>query len=115
VRKNAPKTALFAPARFVEPCLATVVDRAPSGERWVHEIKHDGYRLMVRIELGKVQLLTRSGLDWTTRFPPVAEAAAALPVQNAYLDGEVVIEDERGHSDWPALHLCATKGRCPKA
>ena len=109
------KPSLLAPPPFIEPCLLTLVDRAPSGDRWVHEIKHDGYRLMVRVESGGVQLLTRSGLDWTSRFPWVAEAAAALPVENAYLDGEVVVADEQGRSDWPALHSCATKGRCRNA
>ena len=105
-----------APPEFVEPCLLTLVHKPPAGERWLHEIKHDGYRLMGRIDGGMVQLLTRSGLDWTDRFPRVAAAALTLPVQSAYLDGEVVVQDARGHSDWPALHSCATSGKhCPDA
>jgi bifunctional non-homologous end joining protein LigD len=62
--KGARKAAL---PRFVEPSLATLVGKAPSGSRWLHEIKFDGYRLQVRIEAGRVKLLTRSGLDWTAK------------------------------------------------
>jgi len=54
---------------FVEPCLATLKSQVPAGDKWVHEIKWDGYRLMIRIEGGEVRLLTRRGHDWTDRFP----------------------------------------------
>ena len=69
---------------FVEPSLATLVSKAPSGERWLHEIKFDGYRLQARIEAGRVKLLTRSGLDWTAKFgKDLAAAFKALPVATA--------------------------------
>src|SRR5690606_34389764 len=63
---------------FIKPCLATLVSHVPSGDQWVHEIKYDGYRLQVRIEDGVVQLLTRTGLDWTHRFAALQRAFAAL-------------------------------------
>ena len=75
--------------RWVEPQLAKLVEKAPSGPQWVHEIKFDGYRMAARIERGKVQLLTRSGLDWTERYPATAAAFAKLPVKTAYIDGEL--------------------------
>jgi bifunctional non-homologous end joining protein LigD len=77
---------------FVEPCLATLRANVPAGDRWVHEIKWDGYRLQVRIEDGKVAILTRRGHDWTDRFPAIRDAAKALPVRLALLDGEAVVE-----------------------
>ncbi|RWO03882.1 MAG: hypothetical protein EOS07_31850 [Mesorhizobium sp.] len=100
---------------YIEPCLPRQVAKAPSGPRWVHEIKHDGYRLAVRIDAGEVRLVTRRGLDWTKRFPLVVNAAGELDVRSAYLDGEVVIEGDDGIADWVALHACASAGRCPGA
>jgi bifunctional non-homologous end joining protein LigD len=72
---------------FITPELATLVDKAPGGEGWVHEIKLDGYRTAARIEQGQVRLLTRAGLDWTSRFRPIAAALSSLPITTAYLDG----------------------------
>jgi len=70
---------------FVPPCLATLSDKAPSGERWLHEIKFDGYRLQARIEGGKAKLLTRKGLDWTAKFGALAQAIGALGFGRAAL------------------------------
>ena len=64
--------------QFVEPCLATLAPAAPEGEEWLHEIKFDGYRLQARIVGGNVQLLTRTGLDWTQRFSDLAKALRGL-------------------------------------
>ena len=64
---------------FVAPCLATLADKAPQSDNWIHEIKFDGYRLQARLDNGKVKLLTRRGLDWTKKFPAIAEAIATLP------------------------------------
>jgi bifunctional non-homologous end joining protein LigD len=75
--------------RWVEPQLAKLVEKAPTGPQWVHEIKFDGFRMAARIERGQVQLLTRSGLDWTTKYPATAAAFAKLPVKTAYIDGEL--------------------------
>ena len=88
---------------WVAPQLATLVSGPPPGDDWVHEIKLDGYRILLRIERGRVMLLTRNRQDWTTRFPAVAEAAAALPVKEALLDGEIVVLDRAGVSSFQAL------------
>lgn len=85
------------------PALATLVSEPPEGEGWLHEIKLDGYRLLGRIEEGRARLLTRGGNDWTDRFPGIAEAAAALPCRDALLDGEAVVLDRKGISDFQAL------------
>ena len=63
---------------FIEPCLPSPADRPPSGPDWVHEIKHDGFRMMVRRDVAGVRLLTRNGHDWTDRYPLIAEAAGAF-------------------------------------
>jgi bifunctional non-homologous end joining protein LigD len=73
---------------FIEPCLPSPAERPPSGPGWVHEIKHDGFRMMVRRDGAGVRLLTRNGHDWTGRFPLIAEAAGALKVRSFLLDGE---------------------------
>ena len=97
------KTAIAAPfPDSIEPCLAALASEVPEGDRWLHEIKWDGYRLHLRVENGRVRLLTRRGLDWTHRFPPIAAAAAKLPVRTAYLDGEAIVE-HRGIADFGAL------------
>ena len=88
---------------WVAPQLATLVGAAPDGADWVHEIKLDGYRVLARIERGRVRLLTRNRQDWTERFPTVAEAAATLPVKEALLDGEIVALDRSGASSFQAL------------
>ena len=85
---------------WVAPQLATLVGAAPDGADWVHEIKLDGYRVLARIERGRVRLLTRNRQDWTERFPAVAEAAAKLPVKEALLDGEIVALDRSGVSSF---------------
>ena len=81
---------------FVEPALAKLVESAPSGTNWLHEIKLDGYRMQARIDGGEVQLLTRKGLDWTAKFKPVAKALKGLKLPSALLDGEIVVEDRLG-------------------
>jgi bifunctional non-homologous end joining protein LigD len=81
---------------FVEPALAKLVESAPKGSEWLHEIKFDGYRMQARIDGGEIQLLTRKGLDWTAKFKPVAKALQDLKIPSALLDGEIVVEDEAG-------------------
>jgi bifunctional non-homologous end joining protein LigD len=88
---------------FVPPELATLVATAPVGAEWLHELKYDGFRILCRVAGGRASLLTRSGQDWTSRFPTVAEAAARLPVTNAWLDGEVAIVMPDGRTSFQAL------------
>jgi bifunctional non-homologous end joining protein LigD len=96
---------------FVAPCLATLVEKAPDGERWKHELKFDGYRIQARLDRGKVKLLTRKGLDWRDRFPTVAAAVSKLPAETALIDGELVSEDQKGISRFSLLQQDLTDGR----
>jgi bifunctional non-homologous end joining protein LigD len=96
---------------FVAPELASPVDSPPAGAGWVHEIKFDGYRLMARIDRGRAKLLTRKGLDWTTRFPTLKKALEALPVVTAYLDGEMVVQTEQGAPSFAELQADLSAGR----
>lgn len=96
------------PEGFLPLQLCDSAAEAPAGEGWVHEIKLDGYRLQARIAGGKVVLFSRSGLDWTHRFPGTAAALRGLP--DAVLDGEVVATDAEGHPDFAALVAALEKG-----
>jgi bifunctional non-homologous end joining protein LigD len=77
------------PPAWIRPQLAALVTEAPSDDGWVHELKYDGYRLHARLDGGTARLLTRSGLDWTHKYPPIAASLAGLKLGNAYLDGEL--------------------------
>jgi bifunctional non-homologous end joining protein LigD len=92
-----------APAGFIEPCLPSPADKPPSGSNWIHEIKHDGYRLMARRDPVGIWLLTRRGNDWSARFPLVVEAVNHLKVRSCLIDGEVVCCDERGVARFDVL------------
>src|SRR5208282_543651 len=74
---------------WVKPQLTKLVDEPPEGPAWLHEIKFDGYRMHARLDRSAVRLLTRTGLDWTHKYPPIAAAIASLPARQAYLDGEL--------------------------
>jgi bifunctional non-homologous end joining protein LigD len=92
------------PVGFVEPCIPTVAHRPPSGPDWVHEIKHDGYRLIVQRDGRVVQLFTRRGHDWTERYPGIAATAAKLRAKSFTLDGEAAVSDAAGIALFEALH-----------
>jgi len=81
---------------FIEPCLPSAAERPPSGPDWVHEIKHDGFRLMARRDSVGIRLLTRNGHDWADRYPAIVEAVKALRARSCLLDGEAVVCDESG-------------------
>ncbi|WP_207291175.1 DNA ligase D [Pseudomonas sp. FW300-N2C3] len=97
----------------LKPELATLVESAPDGE-WLYEIKFDGYRVMARIENGDVRLLTRNGHDWTHKLPRQAEALAALGLESAWLDGEMVVANEQGVPDFQALQNAFEAGSSGK-
>jgi bifunctional non-homologous end joining protein LigD len=88
---------------FVPPSLASLHADAPRGKDWLHEIKFDGYRIEARLDNGAVRLLTRNRQDWTHRFMPIADAVASLPAKSALLDGELVVEDDKGISSFSLL------------
>jgi len=88
---------------FIAPCLATPGERLPTRGQWVHEIKHDGYRAQAHLRAGKSTVFTRNGYDWTARFRQIADALASLRGHDLVLDGEIVVMDERGLSDFHLL------------
>jgi bifunctional non-homologous end joining protein LigD len=94
---------------FVEPQLATTVERPPGGEGWGHEIKFDGYRVQLRVEDGHASLKTRKGLDWTDKFEAIAEQAAALP--DVLIDGEIVALDKEGVPNFSSLQAAIADGK----
>ena len=98
-----PKAKAAVMPGYIEPSLATATDVAPAGAGWLHEIKHDGYRLQAHLENGRVRLFSRQGLDWTDRFPAVALALPALPVGAAVIDGEVVVQTAAGVASFAML------------
>jgi bifunctional non-homologous end joining protein LigD len=96
---------------FIEPSLASPCDRPPSGPKWIHEIKHDGYRIQARIDGAKATLLTRKGLDWKKRFPNIAPVLTRLGLTSALIDGEIVVEDEAGVTTLNNLQAELKSGR----
>ncbi|MBY2969502.1 non-homologous end-joining DNA ligase [Rhizobium leguminosarum] len=87
----------------IDPCLALLKPKPPKGPQWAFEVKWDGYRLSVHVEPTGIRILTRGGHDWTDRFPAIKQAALWLPVGTAILDGEAVVLDEQGRSDFGLL------------
>jgi bifunctional non-homologous end joining protein LigD len=103
-----------APA-FVAPCVPTLVRTSPSGQDWLHEIKHDGYRVCCVLDRGKVGIFTKRGLDWADRMPGIAAALADLKLRSAVIDGEAVMVGADGISDFFALHAALARGSAPEA
>ena len=95
---------------FVPPQLATLTDKPPSGEAWLHELKFDGYRLLCHLEGRQVRFWTRNRKDWTTKFATVGKAVKALPLKSAILDGEIVALDEKGRASFQRLQQSINKG-----
>jgi bifunctional non-homologous end joining protein LigD len=89
---------------LIEPCIPTLASHPPKGPQWVHEIKHDGYRLIARKTAGRVRLFTRRGYDWTDRYPRIVEAVSAIRASSATIDGEGVCCDANGVSIFEELH-----------
>ena len=88
---------------FIEPALATSIDKVPSGERWLHEIKFDGYRVQVHLANNGVKVFTRRGNDWTKRFKKLADDAWHINAGSAIIDGEVVAPSADGTTDFSVL------------
>jgi bifunctional non-homologous end joining protein LigD len=98
---------------FIEPALASSIDKAPSGERWIHEIKFDGYRVQVHLANNEVKVFTRRGHDWTNRFKKIASDAWHIGAGSAIIDGEVVAPAADGTTDFSVLQN-ELKGRSTK-
>jgi DNA ligase D-like protein (predicted ligase) len=89
VRSTASVPESAHPPTWIKPQLTRLADEAPAGSDWLHEIKYDGYRMHARLDRGKIQLLTRTGLDWSNRYPYTVSALRSLPAKTAYIDGEL--------------------------
>ena len=94
----------------MQPQLTQLVDAAPEGDGWLHEIKYDGYRMHARLDRGAVKLLTRTGLDWTHKYPAIAKAVAALDARQAYLDGELCGVGPDGIPSFNIVQLATDRG-----
>lgn len=94
----------------IGPQLATLVDKAPTGGDWLHEIKLDGYRIIARLDGGEVRLHTRNGKDWTARFPKITQSLSSFPVHSALIDGEVTALNEHGAPSFRKLQESLSAG-----
>ncbi len=88
---------------FIEPALATSIEKVPSGDRWIHEIKFDGYRVQLHIANQDIKIYTRNGYDWTNRFKKVANEAFLISASSAVIDGEIVVPAADGSTDFSML------------
>ena len=95
---------------WVAPQLTQLVDAALDGDQWLHEIKYDGYRMHARLDRGEVKLLTRTGLDWTHKYPAIAEPVAAIDARAAYLDGELCGVGPDGITAFNIVQLASDSG-----
>jgi DNA ligase D-like protein (predicted ligase) len=99
------------PPTWIKPQLTRLVDEAPTGKEWLHEIKYDGYRMHARIDGDKIQLLTRTGLDWSPRYKRTIEVLRSLKVKSAYLDGELCALNADGVPVFSRLQAAMDEGR----
>jgi len=111
---RAKRKAGKAPPAFVEPQLATLVDEVPPGNTWIHEIKYDGYRLLLSVGEGVATAWTRNGLDWSDKFKAVVKAASLLPA-GCLIDGEAVAIDDKGKPSFQLLQSKLKGGDAPLA
>jgi len=88
---------------FIKPQLATSVDHPPPRAGWIHEVKHDGYRTLLIIERRKAHAYTRNGFDWSESYLGITKATAKLECRSAIIDGEIIVQDQRGVSDFESL------------
>src|SRR5689334_19592790 len=99
-----PSAKVTPAAGWIEPCLPMAAPLAPTGAVWVYELKHDGYRLLVRKREDVVRVYTRRGADWTKRFPRVVAAVSRLKVHSVLIDGEGIVYNKDGMPSFALLH-----------
>src|SRR3954463_14535204 len=99
------------PPKWIKPQLTRLVDEAPAGDGWLHEIKYDGYRMHARIDGAKATLLTRTGLDWSHRYRRTIEALASLKAKSVYLDGELCALCPNGVPSFSRLQAAMDEGQ----
>jgi DNA ligase D-like protein (predicted ligase) len=110
-RSVAPRrTAAAALPQWIRPQLTQLVDQAPEVPDWLHEIKFDGYRMHARLDGGAVRLLTRTGLDWTHKYPAIAAAVSSIGARQAYLDGELCGVRPDGITSFSMIQLASDSG-----
>ncbi len=109
-RSPSPSRGGSKPPAFREPQKATLVDSVPSGSAWIHEMKFDGYRCLLAVGGGEAKVYTRSGLDWSDKFPELVAAAGEIECETALLDGEIVKLDEQGNTGFSALQQAISEG-----
>jgi bifunctional non-homologous end joining protein LigD len=108
VRANDVKKGRVPPFREVQK--ATLVESVPPGTAWIHEMKYDGYRCLLGVGGGKARIYTRSGLDWSDKFPEIHEAATRIAARSALIDGEIVKLDDKGNTSFSALQQGISEG-----
>jgi hypothetical protein len=109
-RSRPPGSDAAHPPIWIEPQLTRLVEDAPAGAEWLHEIKFDGYRMHARLDRGQIRLLTRTGLDWSQRYQHTVESLRTLPVQTAYLDGELCAVRPDGITSFSRLQAAMDEG-----
>jgi bifunctional non-homologous end joining protein LigD len=115
LRRRDPRQVELFQTAFIEPCKPTLRAKAPVGDRWQYEIKHDGNRAQCHVSGGKVRIYTKGGFDWAARMPAIDAALQALQVDDAVIDGEACMEGSDGISDFFALHGALAKKSAPEA
>src|SRR5687768_15325798 len=94
---------LSRPPKSLAPPVPILSAEPPEGDGWIHEIKHDGFRTLLRVDRGDVRAFTRGGHDWSDKYGRVIEACGKLKCRSALIDGEVIVQDKHGLSDFAAL------------
>jgi len=94
---------------FIPPQIPTLVEEPPTGSDWLHEINHDGYRMILTIDGPAIRAVSRRGHDWTSRYASTVEAARKVRCRSAVIDGEMVVQDAKGVADFNALQNILTE------
>lgn len=106
---ESPCSGWFMSLKFIEPLMPTLVEKPPEGEGWLHEVKFDGYRSQMILGDEGTRIFTRRGLDWTSKYRDLAAAGAALGVESAIIDGEIIVLNDNGLSDFGELRKAITR------